>query len=77
VLRFSILGIISVATIVITGIVNSWAILGSVTALLGIDYGRLLLAKVGLFLAMLSLAAINRLRLTPVCVHKIDVVTSQ
>jgi putative copper resistance protein D len=77
VLRFSMLGIISVGTIVITGIVNSWAILGSVTALVGTDYGRLLLAKIGLFLAMLSLAAINRLRLTPVFVHKIDAVTSQ
>jgi putative copper resistance protein D len=77
VLRFSILGIISVGTIVITGIVNSWAILGSVTALLGTDYGKLLLAKVALFLAMLSLAAINRLRLTPVIVDKGDAATSQ
>jgi putative copper resistance protein D len=77
VLRFSIVGIISVGTIVITGIVNSWAILGSVTALVGTDYGRLLLAKIVLFLAMLSLATINRLRLTPVFVHKIDAVTSQ
>ena len=46
------------------------------TVFVGTDYGRLLLAKIALFLAMLSLATINRLRLTPV-VHKIDAVTSQ
>ena len=47
------------------------------TVFVGTDYGRLLLAKIALFLAMLSLATINRLRLTPVFVHKIDAVTSQ
>jgi putative copper resistance protein D len=31
--------------------------------LLGTDYGRLLQIKIGLFLAMLSLAAVNRLHL--------------
>ena len=37
----------------------------SVGVLIGTDYGRLLLAKVALFLAMVAIAAINRLRLTP------------
>jgi len=36
-----------------------------VPALIGTDYGRLLLAKVALFLAMVGVAAINRLWLTP------------
>ena len=49
----------------ITGVFNSWVIVGSLTGLTGTDYGRLLLVKIVLFLAMLSLAAVNRLRLTP------------
>ncbi|HEY1430286.1 MAG TPA: CopD family protein, partial [Stellaceae bacterium] len=38
---------------------------GSVPALVGTAYGRLLLAKIGLFIAMLLVAAVNLLRLTP------------
>jgi putative copper resistance protein D len=64
-LRFSTLGIVSVAIVLTTGIVNTWELAGSVPALFGTDYGRLLLAKVALFLVMLSVAAVNRLRLTP------------
>jgi copper resistance protein D len=64
-LRFSTLGIVSVATVLASGIVNTWELAGSVPALIGTDYGHLLLVKVTLFLVMLSVAAINRLRLTP------------
>jgi copper resistance protein D len=64
-LRFSTLGLISVGALIATGIVNGWILAGSVPALIGTDYGRLLLAKIALFLAMVALAAINRLRLTP------------
>jgi len=64
-LRFSTLGIVSVATLVVTGIVNSWVLVGSVDALVTTDYGRLLSLKVVLFIVMLSVAAFNRLRLTP------------
>jgi copper resistance protein D len=74
-LRFSTLGIISVATVLTTGIVNSWELVGSVPALFGTDYGRLLLAKVALFLVMVSVAAVNRLQLTPQLVQPTD--TSQ
>jgi copper resistance protein D len=63
--RFSSLGIASVGTLVVTGAVNTWVLAGSVAALLDTDYGRLLLAKVALFLVMLSFGAINRLWLTP------------
>jgi putative copper resistance protein D len=66
VLRFSTLGAVSVGTLVATGLVNSVVILGSLRALTGTNYGRLLLFKVVLFFAMLSLAAVNRLRLTPI-----------
>ena len=70
VLRFSTLGIVSVGTLLTTGIINTWAIVGSLTALAGTDYGRLLLFKVALFLTMLSLAAVNRFRLTPILQQK-------
>jgi copper resistance protein D len=64
-LRFSTLGIASVATIVATGIVNTIELTGSWAALFGTGYGRLLLVKIALFLAMVAIAAVNRTRLTP------------
>ena len=63
--RFSTLGMVAVATLTVTGIVNTWILVGSVSALVETDYGRLLTAKVMLFAIMLSVAAINRLRLVP------------
>ena len=63
--RFSILGIVSVAVLIVSGAVNSWILVGSVHALLVTDYGRLLLLKIAAFVAMVGLAAINRLSLTP------------
>jgi putative copper resistance protein D len=65
IMRFSTLGIVSVGSLLATGIVNTWYLVGSVSALLGTPYGRLLLVKVALFFAMVGVAAINRLRLTP------------
>ena len=64
-LRFSTLGIVSVGVLVLTGIVNSWVLSGSVAALVGTDYGRLLMLKVAVFGLMVTLAEINRLWLTP------------
>jgi putative copper resistance protein D len=64
-LRFSTLGLVSVSTLLATGIVNTWYLAGSIPALLGTDYGRLLLIKIALFLLMVAVAAVNRLRLTP------------
>jgi copper resistance protein D len=63
--RFSTLGVVSVATILVTGAVNTWFLAGSVPALVGTDYGRLLLVKIALFLVMVCIAAFNRYRLTP------------
>ena len=63
--RFSTLGVASVSTLLATGIINTWVLAGSVSALLGTDYGRLLLVKVALFLVMVATAAVNRLVLTP------------
>lgn len=64
-LRFSAFGLASVATLMATGFVNAFYLVGSVAALLDTSYGRLLMAKVALFLVMLAVAAINRFRLTP------------
>jgi copper resistance protein D len=64
-LRFSTLGLASVGTLLLTGAVNTWFLAGTLPALVGTDYGQLLLTKVALFLAMVGVASINRLRLTP------------
>lgn len=64
-LRFSTLGVFAVGIIFASGLVNTYALAGSVPALIDTHYGHLLLAKVGLFLAMVGIAAFNRLRLTP------------
>jgi copper resistance protein D len=64
-LRFSTLGIISVGTLLVTGIVNSWYLVGSLPAFGSTDYGRLLILKIVLFFAMVAVASVNRLRLTP------------
>lgn len=63
--RFSTFGIASVATLLITGIINTRYLAGSIAALTETDYGHLLLVKIALFLGMVAIAAFNRLRLTP------------
>ncbi len=63
--RFSWLGVVCVAALLVTGIVNSWNLLGGVRELVTTDYGRLLLLKIGLFVAMVGVAAANRFHLTP------------
>jgi putative copper resistance protein D len=63
--RFSNLGLVVVATLVITGALNAYFILGSADAVFAGDYGRALLAKLALFVVMAVVAAINRLKLTP------------
>jgi len=63
--RFSILGIASVATLLLTGIVNAWILVGSFHALTATGYGRLLMFKVAAFAAMVAFAAVNRFWLTP------------
>jgi putative copper resistance protein D len=63
--RFSTLGRTSVAILIVTGLVNSWYLVGSLPAVIETEYGRLLLLKLAVFVAMLVIAAINLLRLTP------------
>jgi copper resistance protein D len=76
-LRFSTLGMASVGTLLITGSVNTWYLAGSIAALTGTDYGRLLLIKIGLFFVMVAIAAVNRQRLTPRIVHHADASAAQ
>jgi putative copper resistance protein D len=63
--RFSCLGIASVATLLISGLINAWILVGSFRALVVTDYGRILMLKIAVFLVMVTLAAANRLWLTP------------
>lgn len=63
---FARVGTVAVAIIMLTGLFNGYAILGAdITTLFQSTYGLLLAAKLTLFVAMLSLAANNRWRLTP------------
>jgi putative copper resistance protein D len=63
--RFSTLGVVSVATLLGTGFVNAWILVGSFDALFVTEYGRLLMLKIIVFAVMLVFAAINRFWLTP------------
>jgi copper resistance protein D len=62
--RFSILGMVSVAAILATGLINTYEILGTLAFSIDTDYNYLLLVKISLFIAMLAIAAVNRQRLT-------------
>jgi putative copper resistance protein D len=64
-LRPPCLGIVSVGTIISTGIVNARILVGSFKGLIATGYGRLLMLKIFLFIIMLVYAAINRFLLTP------------
>jgi putative copper resistance protein D len=64
-LRFSGVGYAAVATLVLSGVANAWFLVGSIERLVGTPYGRLLLVKIALFLAMAALAAANRFWITP------------
>jgi len=61
-LRFSTLGLSCVGTLLVTGVVNTWFLSGSVPALLGTLYGQLLLVKIALFATMIAVASVNQRR---------------
>jgi putative copper resistance protein D len=63
--RFSTLGLLSVGTLLATGLVNACMLAGSLPALADTDYGGLLLLKVALFAIIVAIASINRLKLMP------------
>ena len=58
--RFSTLSLCCVSVLVVSGISNSWLLVGSVYALFTTLYGRLLLFKLTLFAALVGFGARNR-----------------
>jgi uncharacterized membrane protein len=63
--RFAQIALLSVAVLTASGLLNAWNLIDRPSVLLATDYGRLLLLKLGLFAAMLAIAAVNRFHLTP------------
>lgn len=65
--RFSSIGTGSVALIVLSGVLNSWFLVGlaNVASLASSRYGQLLMLKLVVFTGMIGLAGLNRFRLTP------------
>src|SRR5438874_1722602 len=67
--NFSHMGYVAVALIALTGAINASLLVGSLDAMFDTPYGRLLAIKILLFLAMVIVALINRLRLAPRISH--------
>jgi putative copper resistance protein D len=63
--RFSSIGVVCVGALLVSGIINSWNLLGGPRDLVTTDYGRLVLLKIILFAAMVGIAAANRFHFTP------------
>jgi putative copper resistance protein D len=76
-LRFSLIGMAAVATLLATGLINSWYLVGSVDALLHTHYGKLLLLKLALFLGMVGIATFNWSQLTPALVQTESIAAAQ
>lgn len=64
-LRFSKMGYAAVAILVVSGLINSWFLVGSFTNLIATTYGQLLLLKLVLFSAMVMFAGFNRFFVVP------------
>ncbi|AQV98778.1 copper resistance protein CopD [Cupriavidus necator] len=63
---FARVGTVIVATLILSGALNYWLIVGpALPEFAPMSYGGLLVAKLTLFVAMLGLAAANRFRLSP------------
>ena len=63
--RFSTVSFLIVGILIATGIINTYFIVGSFSALVTTHYGRLLCLKLFLFLVILGIAAWNRYRMLP------------
>ena len=71
---FSVVGSVVVGLVIVSGLSNSWILIGpkNLPALFTTLYGQLLIAKLVLLAAMLGLAWANRFRLTPALAAAID-----
>lgn len=63
--RFSWIGMVCVAALLATGIVNSLYLLAGPRDLIDTGYGRLLSIKIALFVLMVVVATVNRFSITP------------
>ena len=63
--RFSRMAMVAVTLLLVSGIVNSVVLVASFDALVETTYGRLVLAKIALFGALISLGAFNQRRILP------------
>jgi copper resistance protein D len=63
--RFSTLGVVAVAVLLVSGTINAAFLLAGMHSLIDTNYGQQLLLKLVLFAAMLGLAAVNRQYLLP------------
>lgn len=63
--RFSAVAFWSVGVVVVTGSIRSWLELGSVSAFWEESYGLVLLTKVGVFLPLVALGAVNKRIVAP------------
>jgi putative copper export protein/mono/diheme cytochrome c family protein len=63
--RYSTLALLSVFVLVLTGLTNAAMLVGNVPALVGTPYGRLLLWKLALVIALVAIGAVNRRRWLP------------
>jgi putative copper resistance protein D len=63
--RFSAVALAAMLLIVATGLSNAWNEVGTVPALVGTRYGRLLLIKIALLAGVLGFAVVNRRRILP------------
>ena len=63
--QFSLLGVVSVATLILSGVINAWILVGSFRGLVFTVYGWILMVKLVVFAIMVVLATVNRFRLTP------------
>lgn len=70
--RFSNLALASVIVLICTGSYNAWNLVGGFAPLFGTAYGKLLLVKLGLLLPLLTIGAVNLLRLKPTIVASSD-----
>ena len=57
--------VMAVGMLLASGLINSWNLPARPRDLVATDFGRLVLLKIGLFAAMVTIAAVNRFHLTP------------
>ena len=73
--RFSTVALVSVTALWLAGGTLAWVELGSLGALTGTTYGRLVLVKVAIVVVIAALAAYNRLKLVPAILADVDLAT--